>query len=75
MTRKQIVENNPVNFCLELQRLVQEGYEIDDKEEFQMLFHLYTIGMKKVVDNPEADAVFGEAPKKAGRPFGSGGKK
>ncbi len=69
--RLQIIENNPVTFCYELQKAVQEGFEIDESEEFSMFFNCFTIGMKKSNIPEELRELFEEGPlakKAVGRP-------
>ena len=71
--RLQLVENNPMVFCLNLQEKVLDGWKIDENEPFNMIFNLYTIGMIKEEVSDEVKAVFPEfdipeAVKKAGRP-------
>lgn len=64
METKQIVERGPMDFCLNLQQAVQEGWTIDDKTEFSMFWDLYTIGMVKEESLHAHEAIV----KKQGRP-------
>ena len=47
MATKQIVSNNPMEFCEELVKAASEGWSIDESEHFSMFHTLFCIGMKK----------------------------
>ena len=69
MQKKQIVSNNPVQFMHEVVEAVQDGYSIDENEEFHMFHTLFSIGMCKPHDSDLHNAVFVKEPvKKMGRP-------
>ena len=69
MQKKQIVSSNPVQFMHDVVDAAQDGFSIDDTEEFCMFHTLFTIGMCKPYDSAAHNAVFvQEVVKKPGRP-------
>ena len=71
--RKQLVENNPMLLCLEIEKHVLDGWKIDENEPFNMIFNLHTIGLTRTEANVAVDNVFPplnipEVRKQAGRP-------
>jgi hypothetical protein len=68
MHKKQIVSHNPMQFMQEVVEAAQDGYTIDENEEFCIFYTLFSIGMCKA-DSGEAHAALIQPVKKAaGRP-------
>jgi hypothetical protein len=65
MHKKQIVSHNPMQFMQEVVEAAQDGYTIDENEEFCIFYTLFSIGMCKA----DGSKVLIEPVKKsAGRP-------
>jgi len=69
MHKKQIASNNPMQFMHEVVKAAQDGYVIDENEEFSIFYTLFSIGMCKAESGEAHDSVFMQPVKKlAGRP-------
>jgi hypothetical protein len=51
MNKKQIASNNPMQFMHEVVKAAQDGYVIDESEEFSIFYTLFSIGMCKADDD------------------------